>query len=269
MNLDQFKLNGKYLMLALDHRGSMKKLMNPQDPESVSDQSVIQLKSEIIETLKDQFSGLLIDETFGLDAYPQHQKPFLLPMEKSGFTEKNGERFNELEYTLPMIAQEGATGAKLLIYFNPKLESAQLQLGTAKIVVDECKLKDFPLFLEIVTYAPPGQSEDRASLVLESLKMFLQYQVVPDVFKLEYPGSPEACSQVTSLLGATPWILLTRGVNYDEFKEEYKVALSVGCQGFLAGRALWQEVCTLKDLEKEQFLKVTLPERFRELATLS
>lgn len=256
-------------MLALDHRGSFKKLMNPQDPDSVSDDSAVALKAQIIDALKDQFSGLLIDETYGLEAYPQHQKPFLLPLEKSGFTEKNGERYNELEYTLAMIQQYGASGAKLLIYFNPKLPSAQLQLGTAKIVVDQCKQNDFPLFLEIVTYAPPGQTEDRTSLVLDSLKMFLEYQVVPDVFKLEYPGSGEACAQVTNLLGTIPWILLTRGDTFDVFKEEYRLAVSAGCQGFLAGRALWQEVCTMDDTQKEQFLKTTLPARFQELANFA
>ena len=48
-------------MLALDHRGSIKKLMNSLNPESVSDDEVIALKAEIIESLADQFSGVLID----------------------------------------------------------------------------------------------------------------------------------------------------------------------------------------------------------------
>ncbi|OGE14208.1 hypothetical protein A2111_00055 [Candidatus Daviesbacteria bacterium GWA1_38_6] len=82
MNLDKFTKNGKFLMLALDHRGSFKKLMNPKDPESVTDEQVISLKNEIIESLKDQFSAILIDDKFGLEACHEvcKVKPFLLPL---------------------------------------------------------------------------------------------------------------------------------------------------------------------------------------------
>ena len=47
MDLNQFTNNGKYLMLALDHRGSFKKLMSPDTPDSVTDENIINLKSEI------------------------------------------------------------------------------------------------------------------------------------------------------------------------------------------------------------------------------
>ena len=98
MDLSKFTSRGKFLMLALDHRGSFKKLINPQNVTVVSDDTVIQLKSEIIQALADQFSGVLIDEAWGLEACKEvcSVKPFLLPLEKTGYTDEGGERITEL-----------------------------------------------------------------------------------------------------------------------------------------------------------------------------
>ena len=245
-------------MLALDHRGSIKKLMNPGNPESVSDDEVIALKAEIIEALADQFSGVLIDETFGLDACKEvcSIKPFLLPLEKSSHT-----GLTELEYTVEDLKNYGASGAKILIDFNPDSENIGKQLQTAKEVAESCKNADFPLFLEIVTHSPDK--------VLESLRKFIEFGIEPDVWKLEYPGSFENCGQITSLVGDTPWILLTGGTNFEDFKTELEKAITGGAKGFLAGRALWQEVCKLEGEEKKKFLETTLPERFKEISEIT
>lgn len=266
--LAQFSKEGKFLMLALDHRGSIRKLMNPQDPDSVTEKAVEELKHDIIMSVIDQFSGLLIDETYGLPSYADQTKPFLLPLEKTGYVEKGDERVNELGYSIDQIKQLGAKGAKLLIYFNPKAETAPTQLMTAKKMVDEAKMSNFPIFVEIVTYKRQGEEVSEEKIVIDSLKMFLESGIRPDVYKLEYPGSQESCKQITDLLGDIPWILLTKGVSFEEFRPQMESAFSGGAIGFLAGRALWQEVTKLSGEEKEDFLKNTLPERFKEISDI-
>ena len=264
-----FTREGKYLMLALDHRGSIKKLINPTMPDSVPEEEVVNLKHEIINSLKDQFSGLLIDETYGLEAYPKHTKPFLLPVEKSGYTDKLGERLTELEYSVKQLKGYGASGAKILLYFNPNVPSVNQQLVTAKQVLLECQQANFPYFLEIRVYDPQtgDEIEERVEeLVLGSLKMLIEGGVVPDVWKLEYPGSLEGCQRVTKLVGATPWILLTKGSTFNKFTEELQEAVQAGCVGFLAGRALWQDIGQLQGVERERFLKEDLPERFKQIS---
>lgn len=270
MNLSQFQKDGKYLMLALDHRGSFKKLINHQNPDSVSDESVVSLKHEIIESVKDKFSALLIDETYGLDAYPVHDKPFLLPLEKTGYVERDGERLTGIEYSVEQLIDFGARGAKLLLYFNPYLESRKAQFETARQVIDQCAKAGFPLFLEIVTYGWDRELSlmERPRYILDSLRLFLNSGVTPAVFKLEYPGDSGSCQKITEILGGIPWILLTRGVSFDEFVPQLKVSLRNGAQGFLAGRALWQEVCTIEGQEKQKFLSEVLPDRFRIISDL-
>jgi tagatose-1,6-bisphosphate aldolase len=271
-DLANFLKDGKFLMLALDHRGSFKKLMNPDNPDSVTDQMAIDLKGEIINAVKDQMSGVLIDPDFGLPAYVEKTKPFLLPVEKTGYEAKGGERLTKLEYGVPKLMEWGAGGAKILLFFNPYLETAEAQLETGKSVVEECKSRDYPLFLEIVTYEADHEvtMEEREKLVIESLKKFVARNVIPDVFKLEYPGSAVACRTISAILQEheVPWILLTRGDSFEHFKEQLKDAVSRGAVGFLAGRALWQEVCTMQGEEKQKFLKETLPERFRIISEI-
>ncbi len=271
-DLANFLKDGKFLMLALDHRGSFKKLMNPDNPDSVTDQMAIDLKGEIINAVKDQMSGVLIDPDFGLPAYVEKTKPFLLPVEKTGYEAKGGERLTKLEYGVPKLMEWGAGGAKILLFFNPYLETAEAQLETGKSVVEECKSRDYPLFLEIVTYEADHEvtMEEREKLVIESLKKFVARNVIPDVFKLEYPGSAVACRTISAILQEheVPWILLTRGDSFEHFKEQLKDAVSRGAVGFLAGRALWQEVCIMQGEEKQKFLKETLPERFRIISEI-
>lgn len=283
MNLDKFTSKGKFLMLALDHRGSFKKLMNPQDPESVTDQQVIDLKNDIIEALKDEFSALLIDEAWGLEACHEvcRIKPFLLPLEKSSHT-----GVVELEHTAADLIKLGASGAKILFDFNPGNENAGKQLEIAKKVAEDCRAADFPLFLEIVTHTIGlhlrGGVENLSgshlgggldylggeSVVIESVKSFQEEGITPDVWKLEFPGSQEACLQLTQLVGNTPWILLTGGDSFEDFKNKLEIASQGGTKGFLAGRALWQEVCTLDGEEKKKFLRETLPQRFKEVSEI-
>jgi tagatose-1,6-bisphosphate aldolase len=232
----------------------------------------IDLKGEIINAVKDQMSGVLIDPDYGLPAYVEKTKPFLLPVEKTGYEAKGGERLTKLEYGVPKLMEWGAGGAKILLFFNPYLETAEAQLETGKSVVDECKSRDYPLFLEIVTYEADHEvtMEEREKLVIESLKKFVARGVLPDVFKLEYPGSSVACRTISAILQEheIPWILLTRGDSFEHFTQQLKDAVSRGAVGFLAGRALWQEVCTMQGEEKQKFLKETLPERFRMISDI-
>ena len=268
--LQEFQKNCKYLMLALDHRGSFKKFVNPAAPDSVSDDDVINAKRLIIEAVRDDFSGLLIDADLGLRAYENPDKPFLLCLEKTGYTDEAGERITELQYSAGELKKMGASGAKILLYFNPASESACVkQLQTAGKALEECGRENVPLFLEIVTYGNEALGKTRAEWVIKSVERFVAEGIAPDVFKLEYPGDAKSCKKITKMLGATPWILLTRGEQFDVFEKQLKVAAKNGAVGFLAGRAIWQEIGDYPDNEaRKHFLDTVAAERFRKICRI-
>src|SRR3989344_41208 len=281
-NLDQFKKNGKFLMLAFDHRGSFKKLMNPENPDSVTAEEEIALKKEIIETVYSEMSSVLIDDELGLPALKQlfesgkEPKPYLMPLEKSGYEQQGKERLTTLEKTASEIKGLGATGAKLLLFFNPYAKSAEKQIEIAKKAWEDCQANNLPLFLEPRTYNDQGLEADkmedgeREQFAIESLKKLVNAGILPDVYKLEYPGTALACQTYSAVLEDRdlPWIMLNMGASFEDFTKQLEEASIRGCQGFLAGRALWQEACTLKGEEKEKFLKETLPERFRIISEI-
>lgn len=257
-------------MLAFDHRGSFKKFINKESPETVTNEQVVQAKAEIIEALANQFSAVLLDPDWGLPAYKNRTKPYLLCLERSGYRDEDGDRATELQYTVAQLKQWGASGAKLLVYFNPAAKNCAAQLEVSKKALEDCRNNDLPLFLEIVTYGNEQLGKSRAEWVLRSLQMFLDACIRPEVYKLEYPGDAASCAKITEMLGGMPWILLTRGETFEVFKEQLKVAIANGAVGFLAGRAVWQEFGQYQNLEaKEEFLNKVMKERFQIISDIA
>ncbi len=269
MNIEIFQNNGKYLMLALDHRGSFRKYISQTNPEEVSVDDLIKTKAMIIESVQDQFSGVLIDAEWGLPGYKSKAKPYLLPLEKSGYTDKEGDRLTELGYTAKQLKEMGAGGTKLLLYFNPESVTCNQQIKTAKQALDDSQKNEMPFFLEIVTYGNEELGKSRSEWVLRSVQMLIDENIIPDVWKLEYPGDLDSCYKITELVGETPWILLTRGDSFVHFEKQLQDAVTAGAVGFLAGRALWQEIGDYQtDEEKQNFLNTVVADRFRKISKI-
>ncbi len=272
MDTSLFTRDGKYLMLALDHDNSFRKNINPERPDAVSRDDIVSLKSDIIESCASHMSGVLIDSDFGLPAYEYLRThhitlpPFLLRVEKSGYTGEEENRMNEIMYGSEALHSSGASGVKLLLYMNPSVPVHEHQMRIAESVIEDAHHHHLPVFLEFVTYDVSSHKASRLELIQESLTLFIGAGLVPDVWKLEYPGDAEGCQKITAQVGNTPWILLSRGVSFEEFVPQLKNAKEAGAKGFLAGRALWQDVGTLhNDIERAEFFSETLPKRFEIL----
>ena len=233
MNLDMFKRDGKYLMLALDQRGSFAKLAGSDDTDVL-----ISKKKQIIETLDDLYTGILVDPKIGLPAFKEYgsKKPLLLCTEKTGYEEIGQDRKTEIEHRVKELKEMGAQAIKILLFFNPFGETAEDQYRTANQISLECQQENLPYFFEIVTY---GEGEN---LVRHSVEYFLERKFWASVFKIEFPGSEEECQKVTKMLGETEWIMLTAGIDYDEFCRRLSIACQNGCSGFLAGRSVWKDL---------------------------
>jgi tagatose 1,6-diphosphate aldolase len=266
-NLNIFKKDGKFLMLALDHRTTFKKIINPSNPDSVKKEEIVGLKKKIIESTLDQMSGLLIDPFYGYEAYNQIKKdkgvPYLLCAERSGYEKSEDGPKTEIQYKVEQLKILGASGVKLLLPFHPHKKTVTHQVEIARRIIEDSKKNELPLFLEVIIDPNEG---NEASLIIESLKLLLKNNIRPDVFKLDFPENDSLCKDITKILGDIPWILLTRGVGFEVFKSELQVATKNGAVGFLAGRALWQDIQNINESEREIYFKETLPDRFREIS---
>ncbi len=257
--------NNRMEMLAFDHRGSFKKTMTEHN-NTITDQDVVALKKKIIAASVPYVSGILIDQDYGLPAYKELgvEKPFLLPLEKTGYTDTAGERITEILYTPESLKEVGALGAKLLLYTNPNVPSWVTQMSTAKKMIQVCKDAGIPIFLEFVLYTANNVAP---GTVAENVEKAIADGVYPDVWKIPYPGSKEECQKVTTMVGDTPWILLTGGGTFDDFLLQNSTAKDSGCLGFLAGRSIWSEACSLFDKKEELdiFLNNVVSSRYKNL----
>ena len=67
-----------------------------------------------------------------------------------------------------------------------------------------------------------------------------------------------------------PWIILSAGVDFDDFVREVEIACKAGASGFLAGRALWQEATGMKSREqRREFFQTTVVDRLRILTAVA
>lgn len=85
------------------------------------------------------------------------------------------------------------------------------------------------------------------------------------MLKLPYPGTPEACANITRMAGEVPWAVLSAGVNHATFLGQVEIAMQNGASGVIAGRSLWKDCISLdRDIQRERLKTIAVP-RLREI----
>ena len=135
----------------------------------------------------------------------------------------------------------GASAAKLLLPYAPeRVEHAEAQRKVVTDVGGVCGDLDLALLVEPVAF---GMADHlRPQIVLETVRQLTDLPI--DVLKLEFPGDPahpegwaEACAAVDAA-ATKPWVLLSSGVTFEQFRAQLEVAFDNGCSGFTGGRAI-------------------------------
>jgi sulfofructosephosphate aldolase len=231
------------------------------------------LKSDIVEALGRDASGVLLDPEFALPALVDEgivprDTGILVATERSGAHAIDGLRVAEVVLGPSDVRRLGCTAAKLLVYVRPDREDAEGPNGRIVAQLAEaCAAADVLLFVEVLTYRlseeDPAEYERRkpdlgreAAILVESCGA--------KALKLESPGSAPACARLTDALGV-PWAVLSAGVDHETFTTTLRDALAGGALGFIAGRSLWKEAALLEPSERRSFL---LGEGRRRLAEL-
>lgn len=283
--------HGLFTITALDHRGSLRRAINPEDPKSVSFQEMVDYKLKLLEALAPKSSAILIDPIFGAaEALRKGRlagsQGFLVSLEATGYDDSEGDRITGIAegWGVDKIKRMGASAVKILLYYNPGSSTAANQEEFLLRAVEQCRKHDIPLLVEPMTYhivdgpkkGTAEFAERKADMVIETARRLCPLGI--DVLKSEFPDDPEFekdeavmaenCRALSEAAGI-PWVLLSAGVDYQTFKLQATIACENGASGFLAGRAIWQEAPGLPEDEQEQFLKTTAVERLEELAGIA
>lgn len=277
---------GTFTVLAIDHRGPLRRRMASLPGIKDVDASVVALKRDIVAALGALSTAVLLDPELGLEpCLRQRDLPGqvgLLVALDTGSTGDPAVLETGLvpDWSPERIASCGAAGVKLLVYFHPDAPEAVRVEDTVREVAAACRRAEIPLFLEPLSYDPgqPGRalaSPERRRVVVETARRLVPLGV--DVLKAEFPVNsieePDeglwraACEELTAAC-PVPWVILSGGVSEQVFLRQTLIACQAGASGVIAGRSIWNEAVTADRAARSTFLAGTASERLRDLRSM-
>ncbi|MEH7331110.1 tagatose-bisphosphate aldolase [Neobacillus drentensis] len=266
--------NGIIGALAIDQRGSLKKMIAAGSSSSIGDEGIIRFKELVSKELTPYSTAILLDPEYGLPAAKVRSKDagLLVAYEKTGYDAKAAGRLPDLlpEWSVKRLKDAGADAVKFLLYYDVDEDKKinEYKHVYMERVGSECVAEDIPFFLEIVSYDAKNDdvkskeyAEVKPRKVIEAMKEFSKPKYHVDVLKVEVPvdmkfvegytegeivySKEEAASFFKEQSEATelPFIFLSAGVSAKLFQETLKFAKESGStfNGVLCGRATWKD----------------------------
>ena len=280
--------DGIFTICAMDHRGSLRNMIDEDHPEKVGYEEVVEHKLELCSSLARNASAVLLDPLFGAAQCISHgvlpsSTGLLVSIEATGYEGGKEHRMTRLldEWGVDKIKRMGASAVKILVYYRPDLkELAGVQLDTVSKVARDCVKYDIPFLVEPMSY-PVGSETDnprefaerKEQLVIQTARDITTLPI--DVLKAEFPADlnyntdePELinlCHQL-DMSSQVPWVILSAGVDYELFYRQVEIACRAGASGFLGGRAIWQEAMHIDDTQERcKFLSTVAVDRLKRL----
>lgn len=279
------KNNDVFGILAFDQRGSYRRML----PENTPYQEAVTIKEEIVGSLTQHATAVLLDPIYGLGPAMKMtgKSGLLMALEKSGYTGDATYRRPEFldSWTPEKIRRMGASAVKILVYYHPDAGTLADELDELiRIKTAECHAVDLPVFLEPMSYSIDTEvgkegsqfAEMRPQVIIETARRLSQTGV--DVLKMEFPvdynySSDEASwrRQCVALSEASqvPWVLLSAGVDFETFEQQTQIACESGASGFLAGRAIWKEAVNMPSQQRAAFLAGEATDRIKRLLDIA
>eukprot|EP01037_Dinobryon_pediforme_P014609 gene14609-14733_t len=244
--------NGAIMVIACDQRGGIRKLLSndPTEQAKITDTMLGDTKCDIVEFLAAQAPCVLLDP---ICAVPRAVEEGALPrdvalligLDASGYdTSPEGHYLSKLVpgINARRVRELGGTGGKLMVYLRsdyPEANGHNMEI-IRNCIADFAK-EDLLLVVEFLTYPMPNESPEDykakfPSLIEGGSKICLE--LGSKVLKIPYPGTPEACANITKMAGNVPWSVLSAGVDHETFKGQVEISLKSGASGVIAGPVL-------------------------------
>jgi tagatose-1,6-bisphosphate aldolase len=277
--------DGIFAIIAMDQRNTLRRMFTAVGI-TATDADLRQSKADVARVLSPAASGILFDPTYGVPAVMEtgalHPDCGLLvasePPERGVF---NGEprTHRDPELDARWVLDQGGDANKFFAQLRadrpaPRRGEPDLVaecLEAVRQVVEDCREVGVPSVIENLVYPLPGEEltgRRREDAIIEAARALDELDI--DLLKLEYPGSPEGCRRLASVLDR-PWAVLSAGVPFDDFTAVLEVAFDEGgASGFIAGRSVWRESLALAGPARQEFLETVARPRLdavRQVAT--
>ena len=276
--------DGIFAIIAMDQRNTLRRMFTAVGIEA-TDADLRQSKADVARVLSPAASGILFDPTYGVPAVTGNGAldpgcGLLVASEPPERGVFNGEPRTHRDPQLDArwVLDQGGDANKFFAQLRadrpaPRAGEPDLVadcLEAVRQVVEDCREVGVPSVIENLVYPLPGEDlsgKRREDAIIEAARALNEFDI--DLLKLEYPGSPEGCRRLASVLDR-PWAVLSAGVPFDDFTEVLKVAFDEGgASGFIAGRSVWRESLALSGSARQEFLETVARPRLnavREVA---
>lgn len=283
---------GIFTILAIDHRDSLRAVLDPADPAGIPAARVTDVKMGLLRQLGTGATAVMLEPEYSAaQAISGRVLPggvgFLSAIEAQGYLGDPAARQTSLldGWGVEKAKRLGASGIKLLVLYRPDAgDVTEAQDRMIEAVVAECARHDIPLFLEPVAYAmEPGLETDSAEFARMRRRLVIETvhrlgALGPDVLKVQFPVDTrfesdrtvwvEACRELNEA-AVVPWAVLSGGDPYELFRDQVQVACEAGASGFMVGRALWGDYVTAAAGDQERLMDEVVRPRFMELCSLA
>jgi len=273
--------SGRFTIVALDHRQSLRKMIRPSDPDRVGYSELVEFKRAAVRALAPGATGVLLDPELGAaqciadGSLPGHAG-LVVALEATGYVGPPTARISRIleGWSAHGARTIGASACKFLVYYHPEAPNATEQQALVSTAVAECHAAGLPIFVEPVTHAVTRdgrlEGEERRKTIVRTARAMTNLGA--DILKLQFPYGPDetdrgrwrdACAEITDLAGR-PWVLLSGDNSPDAFVELAEVACRAGASGVACGRGIWAEAAPLSGDARQAFLsQVAVPRLHR------
>lgn len=253
--------HGGFAMVALDQRESLRRMFPLVDGAEAGDDALRAFKRHAIGILSEHASAILLDRQYGLSdgrrpplahgcalivaADDLHQPPGMAVVDST---------LDPL-VTPEFVREVGAAAIKLLVIWRDDgSESSRERL--VRSFVQVARDAGVVSLVEGIVRPPEGQAwqdqSDRHDAVLRAAKELASYG--GSIYKAEVPGyRPGDLSEVREQAAAltefidVPWVVLSSGIEREDFADAVRECVLGGASGFLAGRAIWSDTVAEQD----------------------
>ena len=277
MSLEGISHHGRFGVLAIDHRDSLRAVLAPDDAHSVSAEAIAGLKRDLVGALAAGATGVMLEPEYSIPQLLDGTLPdgvgFTAALEAQGYAaDPEAAPTRILDgWSVAAAAASGAAAVKLLVLYRPDRPHGAAQEQVAAEILEECRRVGIPLVLEPLFYGLADPSARRV-IVLETVERFAAMD--PHLLKLPFPVDPShepdrgvwaaACAEITARCHM-PWTLLSGGGTYGSYRDQVETAVSEGCSGFMAGRALWGEAALAPADQRASIVAELVAPRLAEL----
>lgn len=264
--------SGGFAMVAMDQRESLRTMFADAGAGRVDDDRMVEFKIAVARALGPLASGFLIDRTFGF----KQIRASLLPdrcgliLAADSLRQAPGQPVEDTWIDDVVAAPEfnlaGVRAIKLLLLWRRDANRGR-RLELARRFIALATERGVLSVLEPVVRATPEELSanrwDEDGAILEAARELSPLR--PSLYKGQVPlrgkGSVvelrRACERLGSAIDG-PWVVLSQGVERDDFLGAVRAACQGGASGFLAGRALWSDVVGQPDTERA-LLEMSVP----------